>query len=127
MSTRLTKQLITYGLSNNAVNALSDGGYWNLDTLLETVATWKPMQRSTAGAAGVELYEYLNVAGIGPTLNAELIRALANLDQGMPQPWAPNPQAAGIVDEIVRDINDGRIKHGEPLTPASQLVLARRT
>lgn len=120
MSTRLTEQLITYGLSTATVNALSDGGYWNLDTLLDAVKTWR-----TEGWHGIALYEFLNVAGIGPTLNAELMTALENHANGMPSPWAPNPGVGELVNEIVADIHGGTIRHGDPLTPASHLVLQR--
>ena len=120
MSTRLTEQLITYGLSTSTVNALSDGGYWNLDTLLDAVKTWR-----TDGWHGIALYEFLNCAGIGPALNAELMTALDNHTKGMPSPWAPNPRVGELVNEIVADIHGGTIRHGDALTPASHLVLQR--
>lgn len=120
MSTRLTEQLITYGLSTNTVNALSDGGYWSLDTLLDAVNDWRGQ-----GWHGVPLYEYLNCAGIGTVLNAELLAALDHHDKGIPAPWAPNPQAAELIEEIAGDIRAGKIQHGDPLTPAAHLVLAR--
>jgi len=121
MSTRLTERLITYGLCNAAANALADGGYWRLDTLLDTVATWKPMQRATSNGAGVELYEYLNVPGLGPFLNTNLVRALRNFEHGTPEPWAPSAQAAELVEDVVTDITAGRIEHGQPLTRTVQL------
>lgn len=125
MSTRLTEHLITYGLSNAAVNALADGGYWNLDKLLAAVEEWKPHSKSTANSTGLKLYEHLNVTGFGPVFNAELLHALDNRRLGMPQPWAPNERSAALAEEIVRDIHDGKIQHGDPLTPASHLVVSK--
>lgn len=127
MSTRLTEHLITYGLSNTGANVLSDGGYWSLDKLLETMALWEALRHPTPRTPGMALHEYLTICGFGPHVDAQLMAALDNYQRGVPQPWAPNPVAAELVEEIVRDILSGRIEHGDHITPASHLVLAKRT
>lgn len=127
MSTRLTEHLISYGLSVTGANVLADGGYWSLDKLLAVITQWRPMQHPTTTSPGLHLHEWLNVGLFGPVLDAQLMQALDNYERGELQPWAPNEQTGELVEEIAEDIRSGRIEHGDYLTPASHLVLSKRT
>lgn len=126
MSTRLTEHLINHGLSTSCVNVLNDGGYWSLDTLLDAIQLWQPLSVYTATSPGMALHEYLHIGGFGPAYDRELMQALHRYQQRIVQPWAPSPLAGELAEEIVQQIHNGTIAHGEPLTPASHLVLAKR-